>query len=107
MALRRAGISDFVILEKADQLGGTWRDNTYPGCACDVPSHLYSFSTVPNPEWSRVFAPAGEIQRYLLDVAGQLSGSEARFMLADAGAPTLIHDMTDDHALYVLMPMRV
>lgn len=69
MALRRAGIDDFVILEKADELGGTWRDNTYPGCACDVPSHLYSFSKVPNPGWSRVFAASAEIQRYLLEVA--------------------------------------
>lgn len=69
LALRRAGIEDFVILEKADELGGTWRDNTYPGCACDVPSHLYSFSRVPKFDWSRVFAEGPEIQRYLLHVA--------------------------------------
>ncbi len=62
------GIEDFVLLEKGTQLGGTWRDNTYPGCACDVPSLLYSFSHSP-AQWSRVFAEQPEIQRYLLDVA--------------------------------------
>ena len=66
--LREAGIEDFVILEKADEIGGTWRENTYPGCACDVPSHLYSFSFEPNPDWSRAFSPQPEIQRYLLHV---------------------------------------
>lgn len=69
MALREAGIEDFVILEKSSQLGGTWRDNTYPGCACDVPSHLYSYSKVPKEDWSRVFAQREEIQAYLLHVA--------------------------------------
>jgi cation diffusion facilitator CzcD-associated flavoprotein CzcO/short-subunit dehydrogenase len=67
--LLEEGVRDFAILEKADRLGGTWRENTYPGCACDVPSHLYSFSFAPNPEWSRVFASGDEIQRYVLDVA--------------------------------------
>lgn len=70
--LLQAGYDDFVILEKGSQLGGTWRDNTYPGCACDVPSQLYSFSFAPNPDWSRVFAPQPEIQRYLLQVAQQV-----------------------------------
>jgi cation diffusion facilitator CzcD-associated flavoprotein CzcO len=69
LALRRAGIADFVLLEKAARLGGTWRDNTYPGCACDVPSQLYSFSSHPSARWSRVFAGQPEIQQYLLDVA--------------------------------------
>jgi cation diffusion facilitator CzcD-associated flavoprotein CzcO len=63
--LRQAGIHDFVILERASDLGGTWRDNTYPGCACDVPSHLYSFSFEPNPRWSRTFSPQPEIWDYL------------------------------------------
>ncbi|MEU6790384.1 NAD(P)/FAD-dependent oxidoreductase [Nonomuraea wenchangensis] len=63
--LKEAGYHDFVILEKADEPGGTWRDNTYPGCACDVPSHMYSFSFELNPGWSRMFAPQEEIQRYL------------------------------------------
>jgi len=63
--LKEAGISDFVILERGDRVGGTWRDNTYPGCACDVPSHLYSYSFATNGEWSRVFAPWHEIQAYV------------------------------------------
>ena len=63
--LRREGIEDFVVLEQADSVGGTWRDNHYPGCACDIQSHLYSFSFAPNPEWSRMFAPQPEIRAYL------------------------------------------
>jgi len=63
--LRQAGIEDFVVLERADDLGGTWRDNSYPGCACDVPSHLYSFSFAPNPEWTSTFSPQREIWDYL------------------------------------------
>lgn len=65
MQLKRAGIDDFLILEKAATLGGTWRDNTYPGAACDVPSHLYSFSFAPNPGWSRSYSPQAEILTYL------------------------------------------
>ncbi len=63
--LERAGISDYLVFEKAAEVGGTWRDNTYPGCACDVPSHLYSFSFAPNPHWSRMYAPQPEILEYL------------------------------------------
>ncbi len=63
--LARAGLHDYVIYEKAARLGGTWRDNTYPGLACDVPSHVYSYSFEPNPDWSHRFAPGPEIQRYL------------------------------------------
>ena len=63
--LERAGVDDFVILERAKDLGGTWRDNSYPGCACDVESHFYSFSFAPNPDWSRKFAPQPEIWSYL------------------------------------------
>jgi cation diffusion facilitator CzcD-associated flavoprotein CzcO len=55
--LKQAGFHRFVILEKNEDLGGTWRDNQYPGCACDVPSHMYSFSFKLNPSWSRMFAP--------------------------------------------------
>ena len=65
MTLKRAGIDSFTILEKADGIGGVWRDNTYPGAACDVPSHLYSFSFEPNPDWSRVYSPQPEILDYL------------------------------------------
>jgi cation diffusion facilitator CzcD-associated flavoprotein CzcO/acetyl esterase/lipase len=63
--LKRAGIDDFLILERSGDVGGVWRDNTYPGAACDVPSHLYSFSFEPNPAWSRRFASQDEIHAYL------------------------------------------
>ena len=62
--LREAGFEDFVILEQAADLGGTWRDNTYPGVAVDIASFTYSFSFLQNPRWSRVFAPGREIKRY-------------------------------------------
>ncbi|MHC5263106.1 flavin-containing monooxygenase [Streptomyces sp. UC4497] len=67
--LRREGITDFVVLERADAVGGTWRDNSYPGCACDVPSHLYSFSFAPNPDWPRTFSGQEHIREYLEHVA--------------------------------------
>jgi cation diffusion facilitator CzcD-associated flavoprotein CzcO len=69
--LRESGVDDVVVVEKADRLGGTWRENTYPGVACDVPSHLYSYSFAPNPDWSRTYAPGGEILAYLEAVAEQ------------------------------------
>ena len=64
--LKQQDIHDFKIIERAAEVGGTWRDNTYPGVACDVPSHLYSFSFIKNPNWSRVFPQGAEIQRYLI-----------------------------------------
>jgi cation diffusion facilitator CzcD-associated flavoprotein CzcO len=67
--LREAGFANFVLYEKGDRSGGTWRDNTYPGLCCDVPSHLYSYSFAPNPDWSRRFSPGGEIQAYFQSVA--------------------------------------
>ncbi|MFG2650921.1 flavin-containing monooxygenase [Streptomyces sp. NPDC048436] len=67
--LRREGITDFVVLERAGAVGGTWRDNSYPGCACDVPSHLYSFSFAPNPDWPRTFSGQEKIHEYLERVA--------------------------------------
>ena len=70
VALRRAGIGRFVILEAAQSVGGTWRDNTYPGCACDIPSHLYSFSFAPNPAWSRSYPTQPEIEAYLERTTG-------------------------------------
>ena len=66
--LKESGRHDFVILEKDADLGGTWRDNTYPGCTCDVPSPMYSFSFAQNPDWSRFFSPQPEIWDYLRDV---------------------------------------
>ena len=67
--LEKAGIRDYVILEKAGEVGGTWRDNSYPGCACDVQSHMYSFSYEQNPDWSRSFSAQPEIFEYLKGVA--------------------------------------
>jgi len=69
IALVNEGRHDFVILEKATDVGGTWRDNSYPGCACDVQSHMYSFSFEQNPRWSRLFSPQPEIWDYLRRVA--------------------------------------
>lgn len=80
IALRQAGLHDFVILEKSHDVGGVWRDNSYPGAACDVPSHLYSFSFEPNPNWSRVFAPQAEIYAYLQHCARKYElASHTRF----------------------------
>ncbi len=67
--LRQDGVQDVVLLEKADDLGGTWRDNRYPGCACDVPSNLYSYSFALKPDWDRAFAEQPQIWEYLRDVA--------------------------------------
>ncbi|MEV0063169.1 NAD(P)/FAD-dependent oxidoreductase [Nocardia sp. NPDC050718] len=67
--LREAGFDDLTILERAADLGGTWQANTYPGCACDVPSQLYSYSFAPNPDWSRTYGKQSEILAYLRDVA--------------------------------------
>ncbi|CAD0185971.1 4-hydroxyacetophenone monooxygenase [Ruegeria sp. THAF57] len=66
---RKRGITKIAILEKAGDIGGTWRENTYPGVACDVPSHLYSMATHLNPDWSRAYAGGAEIQAYLQKVA--------------------------------------
>ncbi|MBK6809678.1 MAG: NAD(P)/FAD-dependent oxidoreductase [Sandaracinaceae bacterium] len=63
--LTRAGLGDFLILERAADVGGTWRDNTYPGAACDIPSNLYSFSFAQNPEWSRAYSGSAEILQYV------------------------------------------
>lgn len=71
MRLRESGIRDIAIYEKAASYGGTWRENTYPGIACDVPSHLYSYSSEPNPEWSHRFSPGEEIRQYLEAVASR------------------------------------
>ncbi|KOV62718.1 flavin-containing monooxygenase [Streptomyces sp. MMG1121] len=89
--LRREGITDFVVLERADSVGGTWRDNSYPGCACDVPSHLYSFSFAPNPDWPRTFSGQRHIRAYLEHVTDLFGlrphirfGSEVKLMSWDA-----------------------
>ena len=67
--LKQEGVRDFVIFERAGEVGGTWRDNTYPGCACDVPSALYSFSFEPKSDWSRFYAGQPEIRAYAHTVA--------------------------------------
>ena len=69
IALLKEGRTSFVVLERAEDVGGTWRDNTYPGCACDIPSHLYSFSFEPKADWSRMYPPQPEIRAYLKGVA--------------------------------------
>jgi cation diffusion facilitator CzcD-associated flavoprotein CzcO len=78
--LRRAGVEDFAVLERGDGVGGTWHYNTYPGCACDVPSHLYSFSFAPNPDWSRTYSRQPEIRSYLERVVDQF-GVRAKIRL--------------------------
>ncbi|HWL60215.1 MAG TPA: NAD(P)/FAD-dependent oxidoreductase [Microbacteriaceae bacterium] len=85
--LERSGRGDFVVLERAAAIGGTWRDNVYPGVACDIPSHLYSFSFMPNPAWTRRFAPGEEIRAYLescVDAAGIRDRIRLRDGLLDA-----------------------
>jgi cation diffusion facilitator CzcD-associated flavoprotein CzcO len=67
IGLKREGFHDFVVLERAERVGGTWRANRYPGCGCDVPAPLYSFSFAQNPDWSRLYAPQEEIRAYLED----------------------------------------
>ena len=75
-ALRKAGIDDWLIVERAEDVGGVWRSNTYPGIACDVPSHLYSFSFAPNPDWERTFSSGGQIWEYSQQVARDLRIAE-------------------------------
>lgn len=77
--LQEDGERDFLVVEKGTDVGGTWRDNTYPGAACDVPSQLYSYSFAPNPEWSSSYSPQPEIQAYLRSVA-ERSGTLDRFV---------------------------
>ncbi len=69
--LRASGVHNIRILEQSAEVGGTWRDNTYPGCACDVPSHLYSYSFAPNTQWTRPYPQQKEIQSYVLEVTKQ------------------------------------
>lgn len=69
--LREAGLRDVVVFEKADEIGGTWRDNAYPGVACDIPSHLYRYSFAPNPDWSMEYAEGAEILAYVKRTAAQ------------------------------------
>jgi cation diffusion facilitator CzcD-associated flavoprotein CzcO len=90
--LQEHGETDFLVVDKGTEVGGTWRDNTYPGAACDVPSQLYSFSFAPNPDWSRSFSPQPEIQAYLRRVAEE-AGVLDRFRFG-----TAVEDATWDDA---------
>ena len=104
-SLKRAGITDVVLLERAADLGGTWRDNSYPGAACDVPSHLYCFSFAPNPDWSRSFSPQPEIWEYLRRVAAEEGvtgkirfGEEVTSARWDPAARLWRVETTEEHA---------
>jgi cation diffusion facilitator CzcD-associated flavoprotein CzcO len=81
--LTEAGLTDFTVYEKADRVGGTWRENTYPGLSCDVPSHLYSYSFALTPDWSRRFSPGSEIEAYFERVAAE-HGVLPRIRFGDA-----------------------
>ncbi|MCD2179319.1 alpha/beta hydrolase fold domain-containing protein [Rhizobium sp. C1] len=105
-SLKRRGINRFVILEKARTVGGVWRDNVYPGAACDVPSHLYSFSFAPNPNWSRTFAVQSEIHAYLEQCADVLGirdhvrfGMEVRSASYDERADCWMVRLADGQSL--------
>jgi cation diffusion facilitator CzcD-associated flavoprotein CzcO len=74
--LRLAGIEGFTLFEKSDRLGGTWRDNTYPGLSCDVPSRFYQFTFAPNPDWTHVYSPGAEIWEYFDSVAAKFGLGE-------------------------------
>ena len=97
IALKQAGIEDFVVLDKADDLGGTWRDNSYPGLCCDVPSQLYSYSFRPW-RWSRRFPPREEILAYLHGLVAERGlGPHLRF-----GAGVAAAEFDERHAVWNL-----
>ena len=92
--LQEDGETDFVVIERGSDVGGTWRDNTYPGAACDVPSQLYSYSFARNPDWSSSYSPQPEIQAYIRDVA-ERSGTLDRFVF-----DTTVNDAVWDEAAH-------
>src|SRR4051794_9599277 len=94
--LQDRGDRDFLVVERGHDVGGTWRDNTYPGATCDVPSQLYSYSFSPNRSWSRSFSPQPEIYDYLRDVARR-AGVLDRFAF-DTAMTSAVWD--DDEALW-------
>ena len=96
--LRQAGIDDFVVLERADEVGGTWRDNRYPGLAVDIPSLWYQFPFARDPNWSRLFAPGAEIQNYLRDVAAKVGV----YRHLRTGAEVTGQFWDDEHSLWRL-----
>ncbi len=98
-ALREAAVHDVIVLERADEVGGTWRDNTYPGIACDVPSHLYSLSFAPNPEWKRTFSSGEQIWEYMREVARDLGMDE----VTEFGEEVLDASWDDEHQRWQIM----
>ena len=109
--LRRAGYEDITVFERGERVGGVWHHNTYPGCQCDVPSHLYEFSFDLNPRWSRRYAPQAEIQAYLEDVARRYGvlerirlGTEVELATWDAERHRwLLQTSAGDHEAEVLI----
>src|SRR5215207_5561259 len=104
--LKRQGYTELTVFERAESVGGVWRANTYPGAACDVPSHLYSFSFAPGTKWSRRYAPQNEILEYLEEIADQYAirprirlGVEAKSASfdPDAGRWTLTDSNREEH----------
>jgi cation diffusion facilitator CzcD-associated flavoprotein CzcO len=95
VALRRKGIDDLLIVERSDGVGGTWRQNTYPGAACDIQSHLYSFSFAPNRNWSRTYAYQPEILSYLESVADDFD--LRRHLMLGTGVRRLVWNDEDAH----------
>src|SRR5689334_16248252 len=89
--LSRAGIEDFVILERAGRAGGTWRDNTYPGCACDVPVTLYQFSFAPSIHWRHVFPRAAEMQQHIRQLVSGFGLADRLRGRCGARASTTLH----------------
>src|SRR5919112_5353920 len=100
--LSELGIDDHVVLERGEKPGGTWWFNTYPGCGCDVPSHLYSFSFAPNPDWSRTYSRQSEIEAYLRRVAEDFDlGRSVRLRTTVTGA-----DWDEDERRWVVATDR-
>ena len=87
VTLQRAGFNDFTILEKGSDVGGVWHWNRYPGLTCDVPSQLYQFSFAPKPDWSGLFAPGAEIQRYLREVVERHGLNDHLRLNTEVGRP--------------------
>ena len=113
--LQEAGITDVTILEKKEKVGGTWRENTYPGLSCDVPSHFYSYSFAPNPDWSRRYSAGPEIREYFEEVAARYDvparirfGCEvAACTFADGRWVLDLADGTRDTADFVIAAMKM
>ena len=97
--LRQAGIEDFTIYEKSQDVGGTWRENRYPGLACDVPAHYYTYSFEPNPDWQHRFARGPEIQNYMRHVADKYD-LRRHIVFGEEGAQARgLRDQQDAHHL--------